>query len=85
MSCLAPVPPDDPIETGKEKKIRKKLKDEEDPDFIRAVNEIVDAMEIKGPYRKPVIDDVFAYQLVKLPYTLSKWLHFQGTWYYKHR
>lgn len=48
------------------------------------MNEIVDSMEIKGPYRKPIWDDVLAYQLVKLPYTLSKWIHFQAKWYYAH-
>lgn len=71
--------------SGKDKKAKKKLKDEEDPDFLRAVDEIVDGMEIKGSYRKPSWDDVLAYRLVLLPYTLGRFIWFNAQWYYKHR
>ena len=47
---------------------------EEEEKIIRKVVE--DKMDIRGGYAKPKITDILWIQLVFLPWTLCKWVHF---------
>lgn len=68
----------------KDKKAKGKVKDEDDPDLIRAVKQIVSELDIQGGSRKAQYTDMLAVQLAFIPINLSKWIFFQADWYYKH-
>ncbi|XP_050312295.1 dnaJ homolog subfamily C member 25 homolog [Anthonomus grandis grandis] len=70
--------PDNNKRGGKKHKVSK----EEVEQVIRKV--IEDKMDIKGAYAKPQIWDVIWFQLIFLPYTLSKYLYWLGSWYWRH-
>ena len=66
-----------PCLTGKSKD---QIKEEEEK-IIRQVVE--EKMDIRGGYAKPKITDVLWIQIVFLPYTIYKWIHFYTRWFYK--
>lgn len=68
----------------KKEKGSSKVKEDEDPEFLSAVKEIVYAMEIKGGYRKWEWGDAAAVKLFWLPINLVKFIHFNAKWYYNH-
>jgi len=61
-------------------KSKEEIKEEEEI-IIRKVVE--DKMDIQGGYAKPKITDILWIQLVFLPWTLCKWVHFYTRWLWK--
>jgi len=70
-------------EAKKSNKVGKRSKGD-DPELVKAVEQVVASMEITGGYRKPTIEDVLAYQLCLIPMKLGKAIYFNLQWHYRH-
>lgn len=75
------------IITGKATKAKgrnRMSKAEQKEELDRTIRMIIeDKMDIKGAYAKPKITDVLWIQLIILPYTIAKYLHWYGGWIWK--
>lgn len=67
-----------------DKKVRKSKKKskEETEEIIKRV--IEDKMDIKGAYAKPTIMDILWIQLIILPYTITKYIYWYLSWFWRH-
>lgn len=66
---------------GKTKVRNKMSKAEQREETERIIRQIIeDKMDIKGAYAKPTLYDILWVQLVVLPYTICKYLHWYGRW-----
>ncbi|XP_057669234.1 dnaJ homolog subfamily C member 25 homolog [Diorhabda carinulata] len=67
-----------------DKKARKSKKEskEETEGIIKRV--IEDKMDIKGAYAKPTIMDILWIQLIMLPYTITKYIYWNLSWFWRH-
>lgn len=64
-----------------------KPKDAKDPMFMKALQEVLDELELTEgtPFKKPdAKTDLLLPQTICLPYTICKGLSFQFNWYYQH-
>jgi len=68
------------VDKKKQKRLKTKeeLKQEEE-DLLRSI--IEEKMDIRGGYQKPEIYDVLWMQLILLPYSIYKYIHFYVRWY----
>lgn len=70
---------------AKKSKSRNKIsKAEQKEELDRQIRKIIEEkMDIKGAYAKPKITDVLWIQLIILPYTISKYLHWYVSWIWR--
>lgn len=67
------LPRDGTVRAGGDKQAGRVTKREEDPLFIKIVDQLVSEVKIEGGYRKPEWQDLFAVRLVLFPYHLVLW------------
>eukprot|EP01033_Poteriospumella_lacustris_P007606 gene7606-5466_t len=61
------------LRAGGDKQAGRVTKREEDPLFVKIVDQLVSEVKIEGGYRKPEWQDLFAVRLVLFPYHLVLW------------
>lgn len=61
------------MRAGGDKQAGRVTKREEDPLFVKIVDQLVSEVKIEGGYRKPEWQDLFAVRLVLFPYHLVLW------------
>lgn len=61
------------VRAGGDKQAGRVTKREEDPLFVKIVDQLVSEVKIEGGYRKPEWQDLFAVRLVLFPYHLVLW------------
>lgn len=54
-------------------KYTEKVKMIKDPLFVNFIDQVIAEVKIEGGYRKPVLTDLFAYQLAIFPFTFFQW------------
>lgn len=71
-------------DNGKKQKGKSKMsKAEQKIEQDRVIRNIIEEkMDIKGAYAKPQITDILWLQLIMLPYTLAKYGHWYGSWFW---
>ena len=52
-------------------------------DFFWLFKVVENKMDIRGGYAKPKITDILWIQLVFLPWTICRWIHFYSRWFWK--